>query len=130
MVWYDFGMSILFALAVLAFFLMRRTKKRRLLNDNFLVLDNAKQRKYVGTKSYEDERGYLRFRDSGSLVHRYLAEKKLGRKLLWREVVHHIDGNKRNNSFVNLEVYGSWDEHTAVHRKNQLMYGSWHKPVN
>lgn len=40
----------------------------------------------------------------GRHEHRYLMEKKLGRKLLRSEHVHHIDGNKHNNSLDNLIV--------------------------
>jgi hypothetical protein len=79
------------------------------------------------TKSRCDKNGYLRFKDSGKLLHRYWAEKKLGRKLESWEVVHHIDGNKRNNNPSNLQVCG-WDDHDAIHRTNVLLYNSWHKP--
>ena len=36
--------------------------------------------------------------------HRIVAEKMLGRKLKKDEVVHHIDGNKRNNDESNLMI--------------------------
>ena len=44
-----------------------------------------------------DVRGY-------AYEHRVLAERKLGRRLLPGEVVHHRDHNKRNNHPDNLEV--------------------------
>jgi HNH endonuclease len=78
-------------------------------------------------KSYRDTRGYLRFIDSDTLVHRYLAEKRLGRKLMAWEVVHHIDGNKCNNNPDNLLVC-NWEDHDAIHRTNLLFYNTWHKP--
>jgi len=31
------------------------------------------------------------------------------------QVVHHVDGNQRNNDLVNLEVYASQADHMAVH---------------
>ena len=42
------------------------------------------------SKLFKDKKGYKRFADSGIPVHRYVAEKKLGRNLKKREVVHHI----------------------------------------
>jgi hypothetical protein len=67
-------------------------------------------------KTYVDSRGYRRFRDTDRLVHRWMAEKKIGRRLGPNEVVHHKDGNPRNNDPDNLEVM-SWDEHADLHEE-------------
>lgn len=48
-------------------------------------------------------------------THRIVAEEMLGRKLLPGEVVHHIDGNKRNNDPDNLKIFASQKEHAAWH---------------
>ena len=50
-----------------------------------------------------------------SLVHRWIAEKKLGRKLSPNEVVHHKDRNKLNNTPSNLWVFRDQDDHDKVH---------------
>ena len=51
----------------------------------------------------------------GRHTHRVVAEKMLGRKLRPGEVVHHIDGDKRNNRPENLMVFASQSEHVAWH---------------
>jgi len=62
-------------------------------------------------KTYVTKKGYSRFKDSGTYVHRWAEEKKLGRKLKPGEVVHHIDGNPLNNSPNNLKVYKNQSQH-------------------
>lgn len=62
--------------------------------------------RYVTTKGYvkirqDDVIG----RDKWVLEHRYVMEKKLGRKLVKGENVHHKDGNKENNHPDNLELW-------------------------
>jgi hypothetical protein len=47
--------------------------------------------------------------------HRLMAEVKYGRELLPTEKVHHIDGDKTNNTFDNLFVCGSDGDHRRVH---------------
>lgn len=51
----------------------------------------------------------------GKPEHRVVAEAMLGRSLLPGEVVHHIDGNKRNNAANNLRVFSSQAEHVKFH---------------
>ena len=48
--------------------------------------------------------------------HVIAAEKMLGRYLRPLECVHHIDGNKMNNSLDNLIVFKTKADHTAFHK--------------
>lgn len=63
-----------------------------------------------------DPRWYKRYSNSKKLVHRDVAEKNLGRKLLREEVVHHINRNKTDNRPENLRVFSSQKEHDMLHK--------------
>lgn len=52
---------------------------------------------------------------NGRHMHRVLMEKKIGRQLLPGETVHHLDGNKRNNTIDNLVLFASQAEHARLH---------------
>lgn len=56
------------------------------------------------------------FRDEQDYVmeHRLVMEKKLGRYLTEKEVVHHIDGNRKNNKIKNLQLFTSNGEHLKL----------------
>ncbi len=53
-------------------------------------------------KTYVDDIGYLRFKDTNKLVHRWVAEKKYGKEAIKGMEIHHIDGEKTNNNKDNL----------------------------
>jgi len=74
-------------------------------------------------KTYTDKKGYKRFSDTDKLVHRWVAEKKLKRKLKKDEVVHHKDRNKSNNNPWNLWVFKNQKEHDKIHKDDSKRHG-------
>lgn len=65
----------------------------------------------VGTAHHlSDVRGY-------AYEHRIVAESIIGRQLLPGEIVHHVDGDKQNNTPSNLRVVNGNAEHFLHHRK-------------
>ena len=74
---------------------------------------------------FKDKKGYKRFADSGILVHRYVAERKLGRKLEKGEVVHHRNRDKEDNRRANLWVFKSQKQHDSAHRRDKKRFGRW-----
>ncbi len=83
--------------------------------------------KKLSTKTYINKRGYKCFKDSHYLVHRWVMEKKINRKLKPNEVVHHIDGNKLNNKEENLRLFANQNEHDKHHREIFKKYGFWYE---
>lgn len=74
-------------------------------------------------KTYIDNEGYRRFSGSNELVHRWVAEMKLGRKLKDGEVVHHKDRDKSNNSPSNLHIFRDQKEHDRIHEWDKRRFG-------
>jgi hypothetical protein len=75
---------------------------------------------YKGTTEHSG--GYLcEFEDGHrQLQHRLVVERFIGRKLKRSEVIHHIDGDKTNNSIENLQIMTQSDHikaHQAQERK-------------
>lgn len=75
------------------------------------------------SKTYKDQNGYRRFKDSDKLVHRYVAEKKIGHKLSPGSVVHHKNRNKSDNRSSNLWVFRSQSDHDRTHKRDAFRFG-------
>jgi len=65
------------------------------------------------THPFKDNRGYVR-------EHRLVMEKHLGRHLTKEEVIHHIDGNKKNNDIKNLMLFINHSEHMRYERNKKV----------
>ena len=65
----------------------------------------------------ETSREYLFY--LGRREHRVVAERKLGRPLKPGEVVHHIDGDIKNNAAENLMVFATQAEHVRWHKEHK-----------
>lgn len=63
----------------------------------------------------------IRINAQRKLAHRQIMEEHLGRALLDTEVVHHIDGNRKNNAIENLQVLPSQSAHITLHLRKYLL---------
>ena len=82
-------------------------------------------------KTYKDKNGYLRFKDSDKLVHRWIAYNKIYKSnhkkyflKFGKYVVHHKDGDKFNNDPSNLQILRR-KKHEKKHQHTHKTKGSW-----
>lgn len=86
-----------------------------------------RKKTYDHHKIYE-ENGYLvryegGYNKKGNVkIHREVVEKAIGRRLRPDEVVHHTDGDRKNNKLENLQVLSRGD-HSRLHREKELKSG-------
>lgn len=63
--------------------------------------------------------------------HRKIAADELGAPLADGAIVHHIDGNTKNNDPSNIRVFGSNSEHAKFHAQQKAFrecgHGDWRK---
>lgn len=78
-------------------------------------LSNMKKHMVNGYYRYYIPNHHLAGKSGCVYEHMLVAETMLGRELKDSEVVHHIDGNRANNSPDNLMVFKTKADHTAYH---------------
>lgn len=74
----------------------------------------------MNNKAIICEDGYVRISDDRTNTqteHVRVAEKKLGRKIGKKEIVHHVDGDRSNNDPSNLLVFRTAGDHNVHHSK-------------
>jgi len=76
-------------------------------------------------RTYVDRNGYRRFSDSGKLVSRWVATKKVGGSLYPNQIVHHRNRNKLDNRPKNLWIFNSKRGHDKTHRRDKKRTGFW-----
>ena len=76
------------------------------------MTDEVKEK--IRNKHLNSGKGVTYEKIHGRHTHRIVAEKMIGRPLRTGEIVHHIDGNKRNNEPSNLMVM-TQSEHCRLH---------------
>lgn len=91
----------------------RRTgKKHPLWNGGIKIDKDGYILVWMKKHPYKDSRNYIR-------KHRLVMEKKLGRYLKPREIVHHINENESDNRINNLMLFKNNSEHLKWHAKER-----------
>ena len=93
----------------------RFTKMNQLLNPTRMTPET---RKKLREHRLGSGKGKTYTKTYGRHTHRVVAEQMLGRPLAKGEIVHHIDGNRRNNAPENLQVM-TQSEHARLHMQQR-----------
>ena len=72
---------------------------------------------------YPDAAGYIA--KANVRQHRYVMERKIGRKLRKSEEVHHLDNDKTNNKPENLVLCSSHAEHMRLYHPIRVKNGAY-----
>jgi hypothetical protein len=81
-------------------------------NSNRDFIDKVSKKRGDAQRYGGEGKTYVKL--GGRHMHRVVMEQKIGRKLKRGEIVHHIDGNKRNNDPDNLMIT-TQSEHLKLH---------------
>lgn len=76
-----------------------------------------------GRRIYPSRGGYVTLRiatNKRMLEHRYVMEKHIGRKLMGKEVVHHLNEDPSDNRIENLVLCNSPGQHSAKYHPRKI----------
>lgn len=93
---------------------LTKYKSQTCRKNNFCSKECRKE--YIRKQKRLNTHGYVLIyvNDISVLEHRYIMEVFLGRPLTEDEVVHHINGNTKDNRIENLQVM-SYGDHARLH---------------
>ena len=94
----------------------KMTEMNEKLNPNRMTPDTRKKLREARLGTGE---GVAYEKTYGRHTHRIVAEQFLGRPLRKSEVVHHINGDKRDNRPENLMVFNNQKEHAKWHAEHK-----------
>lgn len=109
-------------------FCSRKCYNAQLGEDNLTRRVNQKggltveERKKIGDSRRGKHNGRTYEKYLGQHKHRIIMADMIGRPLKPKEIVHHIDGDVRNNNPKNLMLFPSQAEHLEWHRVNDPRY--------
>ena len=88
-------------------------RQRKKLSTGYILIYKPN---YLGSRKGKINKGFIQ-------EHRYILGMFLGRVLTKNEIVHHLNGNKKDNRIENLILCKNNSEHTHMHHKmNDLIY--------
>jgi len=105
----------------------------RSICESFLIHGKGKKSPSYRSGTTCDSYGYIKILDWSSPMansqgyvpeHRWIMSKKIGRPLTKDEIVHHIDGNHKNNNPKNLIIMTEF-EHKHHHGLGRKMPDRW-----
>lgn len=70
---------------------------------------------------------YVRIDNYWIREHRYIVENFIGRKLKPNEVIHHINGNRKDNRIQNLMIFDSQAKHKSF--ENRVTRFGFTRPI-
>jgi len=59
------------------------------------------------------------------MLHRHVMEQSIGRELLPEEIVHHINGDRKDNRIENLMLFANSSEHQKFHEFGKHFRGAY-----
>ena len=104
----------------------QKNKKEKQANNKIQVKKQKNKQSKINKQIIKKKQNinpynYITIKKGNILEHRLIMENYLGRKLLYNEIVHHVNGDTKDNRIENLQLMTK-SEHTLLHKKDIIKY--------